>query len=191
MLLHVPACITAELTLKLFAQVDEWEGFAQYRSVGGGIGVGIGIAAMFRWASHFLRDGEFGVPALEWTKRTVTYRGNVGKVVSFLAFGWTMIKWYGLFSGGNDYIHGIINVILCQCSFAGIHRRYGISFFPLRIVGTDLKKSKYPPRDSSGRPGHSSPSLLDSEAGYVQETPTTAAIQRVHSPEERCGGYIC
>ncbi|KAK0199762.1 hypothetical protein DFS33DRAFT_1233865, partial [Desarmillaria ectypa] len=53
MLLHVSACITAELTLKLFAEADEWEGFAQYRSVGGGIGVGIGVAAMYRWASHF------------------------------------------------------------------------------------------------------------------------------------------
>ncbi|KAK0216874.1 hypothetical protein IW262DRAFT_1507360, partial [Armillaria fumosa] len=129
MLLHVPACITAELTLKLFAQADEWEGFAQYRSVGGGIGVGVGIAVMYRGASHFLRDGEFGVPALEWMKRTVTHRGNVGKLISFLAFGWTMIKWYGLFSGGNAYVHGIINVILCQCSFSGIHRRYCI-FFP-------------------------------------------------------------
>ncbi len=113
MLLHVPVCITAELTLKLFARVDEWEGFAQYRSVGGGIGVGIGITAMFQWATHCLRDGEFGVPALEWMKRAVAHRGNVGKVISFLAFGWTMIKWYALFSGGNGYIHGIINIILC------------------------------------------------------------------------------
>ncbi|KAK0443087.1 glycerol-3-phosphate O-acyltransferase [Desarmillaria tabescens] len=85
MLLHIPACIMAELTLKLFAQEDEWEGFAQYRSVGGGIGGRENLA----------------VPAFEWMRRAVSARnGKVGKVVSFLAFGWTMIKWYGLFSGG-------------------------------------------------------------------------------------------
>ncbi|KAK0495757.1 hypothetical protein EDD18DRAFT_1354256 [Armillaria luteobubalina] len=141
MLLHVPACITAELTLKLFAQTDEWEGFAQYRSVGGGIGVGIGIAVMYRCASHFLRDGEFGVPALEWMKYAVTRRGNVGKLISFLAFGWTMIKWYALFSGG---IHRRAKTFL-----ATVRVIAGILLPPSSILKADRYKKLPPPPPSN------------------------------------------
>ncbi|KAK0475829.1 acyltransferase [Armillaria novae-zelandiae] len=141
MLLHVPACITAELTLKLFAQADEWEGFAQYRSVGGGIGVGIGIAAMYRGAIHFLRDGEFGAPALEWMKRAVTHRGNVGKLISFLTFGWTMIKWYGLFSGG---IHRRAKTFL-----ATVRVVLGILLPPSLTLNVDMYKKLPPPPPSN------------------------------------------
>ncbi|KAK0186468.1 acyltransferase [Armillaria mellea] len=141
MLLHVPACITAELTLKLFAQVDEWEGFAQYRSVGGGIGVGIGIAALHRYASQFLRDGEFGVPALEWMKRAVMHGGNVGEVISFLAFGWTMVKWYGLFSEG---VHRRAKTFL-----ATVRVILGILLPPFSTLNVDMYKKLPPPPPSN------------------------------------------
>ncbi|KAK0440329.1 hypothetical protein EV421DRAFT_1962302 [Armillaria borealis] len=141
MLFHVPACITAELTLKMFARVDEWEGFAQYRSVGGGIGAGIGVAAMYRWASHFLGDRELGVPAFEWMRRAVAHRGNVGKVVAFLAFGWTMIKWYGLFSGG---IHRRAKTLL-----ATIRVILGILLPPSSTLNADMYKKLPPPPPSN------------------------------------------
>ncbi|KAG7440745.1 uncharacterized protein BT62DRAFT_1012338 [Guyanagaster necrorhizus] len=140
-LLHVPACIMAELSLKLFANVDECEGFAQYRSVGGGIGVGIGVTAVYRWASHFLRDRDFGVPAFEWTKHVVTRRAKVGKVLSFLAFSWVMIKWYGLFSGG---VHRRVKTLL-----ATVRVVLGILLPPFSSLKTDMYKKLPPPPPSN------------------------------------------
>ncbi|SJL09105.1 uncharacterized protein ARMOST_12481 [Armillaria ostoyae] len=125
-LLHVPACITAELTLKLFAQVDEWEGFAQYRSVGGGIGV------------------EFGVPPLEWMRRAVIHRGTAGKVMSFLTFGWTMIKWYGLFSGGSVFIEARTKTLL-----ATVQVVLGILLPSSSALKADMYKKLPPPPPSN------------------------------------------
>ncbi|KAF8915691.1 hypothetical protein CPB85DRAFT_1292856, partial [Mucidula mucida] len=84
LLLHIPACVTAELVVKVLSIKEEPEGFGQYRAVGGGVGAGIATALLL-WYGRLL----------EWKPY-----GWVGRCLSYLTVGFLVLRFYGRLAPG-------------------------------------------------------------------------------------------
>ncbi|KAF9025241.1 hypothetical protein BDZ89DRAFT_1016948 [Hymenopellis radicata] len=87
LLLHLPACVAAELMLKVLSIREEPEGFGQYRAVGGGFGAGVAAAALL-WHGRLM----------EWVSSQP--RGWVGSCLSYLAVGWIIVRCYARLAPG-------------------------------------------------------------------------------------------
>ncbi|KAJ7594960.1 hypothetical protein C8J56DRAFT_928097 [Mycena floridula] len=127
-LLHLPGYIIGNLTMKCLATPGEEEGEAQYRAIGGGIGLGLYWAMFGRIARRWVAKGLLSLssiltqhvqsslpwnledfPALSalftvsskiwnWTGWTQSWWGNT---MSVMGLGWLLVKWHGLLVKSN------------------------------------------------------------------------------------------
>ncbi|KAF9025223.1 hypothetical protein BDZ89DRAFT_1040654 [Hymenopellis radicata] len=90
--MHIPACISSAAMMKLVADSDRPEGFAQCRAVGGGLGVGMATLALL-WKGDW--DRLLTPPMMK-----TILRSPLGKALAYLIAGWAMIRCYGLLAPG-------------------------------------------------------------------------------------------